>query len=310
MQVIVADDDPTTRRLLRSVLTTAGHEVFEAADGEAAWVLLKSTGAGLLITDWLMPRLDGIGLIQRIRADAQPGYIYTILLSARDSKSDTVAGLDIGADDYLTKPFHADELRARVAIGARIMSLELSLREARDRYAHQASHDPLTGLLNRLAISNHVQAELSRATRTDTSLSLALIDIDHFKQVNDRYGHLVGDQALCHVAESLTSFIRLYDWLGRWGGEEFLVVLAHANRAEALMVAERLRLGVIKRPMALDAGATLALTVSIGVASSAPPKDASGLPDQQALSGAAALFQRADAALYAAKRAGRNRVES
>ncbi|GAB4435368.1 MAG: diguanylate cyclase [Chloroflexi bacterium OHK40] len=300
MQIVIADDEPTSRRLLRAVLTAAGHQVLEAADGEAAWELLEASGANLLITDWRMPRLDGPGLIQRIRAAPRSSYTYCILLTARDSKTDTVVGLDSGADDYLTKPFHHDELRARVAIASRILALEASLREARDNYAYQASHDPLTGLLNRPAIMGHVEAELARAGRGGSSLSLALIDLDHFKEVNDRYGHLVGDQALRSVAQILTSALRPYDWVGRWGGEEFLIVLANTGPDEAAQVAERLRALVAATPLQLADGSTLPLTVSIGVAGTALFK---GQEVDKV-----ALFQQADRALYAAKAAGRNRV--
>lgn len=261
---------------------------------------LEAKGVALLITDWQMPRLSGPELIQRIRGSALPSYIYTVLLTARDSKTDTVTGLDCGADDYLTKPFHPDELRARVAIGARILALETSLREARDGFAYQASHDPLTGLFNRLAITNHVRAELSRASRGSYPLSLALLDIDHFKTINDTHGHLVGDQALWHVAHILSEGIRPYDWVGRWGGEEFLVVLSSTAGEEAVAVAERLRVQLATRPLPLPNGSDLTLTASFGIASTEQWAEQDNDPVQ--------LFQRADAALYAAKAAGRNRV--
>lgn len=302
MRIVIADDEATTRRLLRALLTAAGHEVLEAADGEAAWALLQREGVSLLITDWLMPRLDGPGLIQRIRAAEGPGYIYTILLTSRDSKRDLVAGLDGGADDYLTKPFHPDELRARVAIGGRILALEASLREARDAYAFQASHDPLTGLLNRLAITSHVRAELARANRSSYPLSLALLDVDSFKAINDQHGHLVGDQALCHVAATLSEAVRPYDWVGRWGGEEFLIVLASTTLTDAVAIAERLRAQIASSPLLLPDEVPLPLTVSIGVACTQLPLARDADP--------VVLFQQADAALYAAKAAGRNRVHS
>lgn len=300
MRIVIADDDATTRRLLRAALTAAGHEILEAVDGEAAWTLIQREGVALLITDWQMPHLSGPELIGRIRGAEMPSYVYSILLTARDSKVDTVAGLDCGADDYLTKPFHRDELRARVAIGARILALETSLREARDNFAYQASHDPLTSLLNRLAITNHVKAELSRAGRGAYPLSLALLDVDHFKQVNDTYGHLIGDEALRHIARILIDSLRPYDWVGRWGGEEFLAVLAGTTLEDALGIAERLRARIAASPLLLPDGAPLGLTASIGVACTGLPEEAVD-PDH--------LFQRADAALYAAKAAGRNRVE-
>ncbi|NJO82056.1 MAG: diguanylate cyclase [Blastochloris sp.] len=300
MRIVIADDEATTRWRLRALLSAAGHEVLEAMDGEAAWALLQREESALLISDWLMPRLSGPELIQRIRASKASGYIYCILLTSRDSKTDLVTGLDRGADDYLTKPFHPEELRARVSIAARILALEANLREARDGFAYQASHDPLTGLFNRLAITNHIAAELSRANRGSYPLSLALLDIDHFKAINDTYGHLVGDEALRHAAQILSAGVRPYDWVGRWGGEEFLVVLSSTTIDAAVLVAERLRMQFMASPMLLPTGTTLTLTVSIGVA-------CTGLPEEHELD-PVHLFQRADAALYAAKAAGRNCV--
>lgn len=300
MRIVIADDEALTRRVLRATLTAAGHEVLEAVDGEAAWALLQESGTAMLISDWRMPRLDGPGLIRRIRDATQPGYTYCILLTARDSKADTVAGLDCGADDYLTKPCHPDELRARVAIGARILTLETSLRETRDAFAYQASHDPLTGLLNRQAITGHVQAELARALRTGSPFSLALLDLDHFKAVNDTYGHPVGDEALRHIAHLLTSAVRPYDWVGRWGGEEFLVALADTGRSDAHAVAERLRTQIATTPLSIDSERMLPLTVSIGITSVEFPAEREG--------DMTGLLQQADEALYAAKRRGRNLV--
>jgi diguanylate cyclase (GGDEF)-like protein len=300
MQIVIADDEATTRRLLRAMLVADGHDVLETTDGEAAWVLLQQSRAQLLITDWLMPHLDGHSLIERIRATDQSYYIYTILLTSRDNPQDTVAGLNSGADDYLTKPFNPAELRARIKIGLRILALEAELRESRDRFAYQANHDPLTGTLNRLAINTHVQAELARALRAGYPLSIALLDVDHFKQVNDQYGHLIGDQALCHVVQTLAQVLRPYDWLGRWGGEEFLVVLANTRSDEARFVAERMCYQVAESPLVLNDTKQLKLTVSIGIASVAS-SEAHGCTVEW-------LLQRADAALYTAKHAGRNRV--
>jgi two-component system, cell cycle response regulator len=300
MHIVIADDETISRRLLRITLGNAGHTVSEAEDGEAAWELLQSSGATMLISDWHMPLLSGPELIRRIRATQQGGYIYTILLTARDSKSDTVAGLDSGADDYLTKPFNSAELRARVAIGQRIVQLESSLREARDRFAYQASHDALIGLLNRQAISEHVQAELARAEHAATPLSLALLDVDHFKAINDRHGHLVGDQALRLVAQTLAATVRPYDWVGRWGGEEFLVVLADTRLSEAAAIAERIRSRIAATTLPLPDQTSQLFTVSIGVTSTALVNASH--------SDAKVLFQQVDAALYSAKHAGRNRI--
>lgn len=174
-------------------------------------------------------------------------------------------------------------------------ALEAELRAARDRYAFQASHDPLTGMLNRMAITDHIEAELARASRSSFPLSLVLLDIDHFKAVNDQHGHLVGDQALRHITQIITQTVRPYDWVGRWSGEEFLVVLSSTTLDDAAVIAERLRTQIMERPLRLPDGTDLCLTVSIGL-----PAEGAGNPED--------LFQQADAALYAAKHAGRNQV--
>ncbi|MEI7644687.1 MAG: diguanylate cyclase [Chloroflexales bacterium] len=180
------------------------------------------------------------------------------------------------------------------------MDAEAALQAAHDRYAFQANHDHLTSLFNRLAITEHVEAELAQANQSSFPLSLALLDIDHFKAVNDRYGHVAGDQTLRHIAQIITETVRPSDWVGRWGGEEFLVVLSHTSLDDAALIAERVRTQITNRPLRLSNGTELRLTVSIGVASTGLPAEGTGNPED--------LFQRADAVLYAAKHAGRNQV--
>jgi PleD family two-component response regulator len=201
MQVLIVDDDRIQRLILRNQLLQLGYEVSEAADGAIAWTQLEHQPAPIVITDWMMPQLDGPALIARIRAATFPGYTYVILLTSRDDRTDVVAGLDAGADDYLTKPCDSHELRARVVIGARIMDLERRLRTARDT-------DALTGLHNRGAITAAVKTELARAQRSSAPLSVALLDVDHFKQVNDQHGHQAGDQALRLIAAEVREQVR------------------------------------------------------------------------------------------------------
>ncbi len=298
MRILIADDDAFMRRILEASLTQAGHEVLTVADGQAAWEVLEHDSVRLVITDWIMPGMDGPALIRRIRGAELPYYVYVILLTARDSKDDVVQGLEAGADDYLTKPFNPNELRARIAIGQRILDLETRLRAARDQLRELATRDSLTGLLNRRAIYEHAEAALARARREARPLGLAMLDIDHFKSVNDRFGHAVGDQALCLVADTIIRSRRPYDWVGRWGGEEFLLVLPGAGPEEAGKVAERVRAAVAAASLRLQDGGHLRLQVSVGVAGTSRATPAT----------LDMLIQQADEALYCAKRAGRNRV--
>lgn len=301
MRILIADDDPPSRRLLKVHLLAKGREVVEAEDGLTARDLWQREHFRMVITDWMMPDLTGLDLIRFIRSDPQPGYTYTIILTALHEKSHVVEGLEAGADDYLTKPFHSEELLARVAIGERILRLEDHLREARQQMEFLAMHDGLTGLLNRRAIQEFAEAELKRAARASSPVSVLLIDLDHFKSINDRYGHLIGDQALRMFAEVLLESIRSYDQAGRWGGEEFLCVLPDTTLKDAKVVAERIRAGVADSSLPLRESSDLSLTVSIGVAS-ASGEDGPIVLDK--------LVQAADAALYRAKNEGRNRVSA
>jgi len=302
MKILIVDDDPALRRILVAHLTRSGYEVAEAADGQAAWDLLQAEPIRLVITDWMMPLLDGLGLIHRIReAGAEGGrYTYLILLTAKASKSDVVSGLESGVDDYLTKPFDPRELRARVVIGERILGLETNLSEARQKMEILAMVDGVTNLLNRRAVQQHAEAELNRAGRHYFRVSLVLLDIDHFKSVNDQHGHLVGDQALRMVADVLAQNKRPYDWAGRWGGEEFLLVLPRTTPEEAYGVSERVRQSVAAAHLDLPDGSQVHVQVSLGVTST------SGLPN--GFPSLDTLLQQADQALYRAKALGRNRV--
>lgn len=301
MRVLVVDDDPNLRRIISIYLSQAGYEVMEAANGQAAWERWQADPIRLIVTDWMMPIMDGEELVRRLRAaSAAVGYCYIILLTARTSKGDVALGLEAGADDYVTKPFDSRELRSRVAIGQRILDLEASLNDARHQLEILAMHDSLTNLLNRRAIHAHAESELSLANRQSSAVSLLLLDIDYFKAVNDRYGHAVGDQALRFVADLLMQKKRLYDWAGRWGGEEFLLVLPKANLEEAARVAERIRASLETTPLVLPDGREVPLRVSLGVSSTLGQANSSLTVNQ--------LLQKADEALYAAKAAGRNQV--
>ncbi|RRR71750.1 MAG: diguanylate cyclase [Candidatus Viridilinea halotolerans] len=298
MRILLADDDSVTQRLLSRTLQIAGFDPVVVGDGLAAWERLQAEYFPILIVDWVMPGLDGPSLIRQVRKTTFSGYVYTILLTSRQAQDDRVDGLESGADDFLTKPVDLRELRARLAVASRIIQLETRLREANARLAYQASHDRLTDLFNRPTITEYAESELARMRRTGQSLSLALLDLDEFKAINDSYGHMAGDVALRHVGQRITSTVRPYDWVGRWGGEEFLIVLPAADMAQAFAVAERVRSSIAAEALSLDNEQQVTLTLSGGVTSSAGRDDVS----------VDTLFAEADKALYSAKHAGRNRI--
>ncbi len=305
LKILVVDDEPDSRRLLSTSLGWAGHQTVEAKDGDEGWAIFQRERPRLVITDWMMPGLDGMELIRRIRSAEADGYTYIIMLTALREKPQVVSGLEAGADDYLTKPFDPDELAARVSIGERILSLQETLVDSRRNMERLAMHDALTGLLNRRAIHARALAELNRLRRGTPAapLSVILLDIDHFKLINDSYGHQAGDRALQVVADLLNHHLRSYDGLGRWGGEEFLVLLPGTSLAEASAVAERIRVHLAEARPVLPDGTRLTLTASLGVAA---------IDDAGVEAGGELwldhLVLAADRALYQAKGNGRNCV--
>lgn len=297
MRILVAEDDTGSRRLVKVRLTAAGHEVVDVADGQSAWELFQRETFQVVITDWMMPRLDGPALIQKIRASKRQNYTYIIMLTAIDDKPKVVIGLEAGADEYVTKPFDAKELIARVASGERIIKLEDQLIKARQQMETLAMQDSLTGLLNRRAIEEHARTELSLAKRKGQSLSVILLDIDHFKDINDKYGHSTGDTVLRQLAETLPKNLRQYDRLGRWGGEEFLVILPDTEISEAMAVAERMRVTTAETEFATENGKHQSVQISLGVTCTS----GTYISLEE-------LVDAADLALYKAKQTGRNRV--
>ncbi len=299
MKVLIAEDDALLRQMLQGQLDASGYELVTAANGLEAWETLQREHFRMLLVDWMMPGLDGPDLIRRIRGAGWNAYTYIILLTARSGREDVVEGLNAGADDYVTKPFSQEELLARMGVGARILELESRLSESLAREEALATRDSLTGLPNRRALYDRARAELSRAARENGSVGVILVDLDHFKRINDQFGHAAGDEALCRIADVLQRTRREYDYAGRWGGEEFLVILPGATLAQAGLVAERIRAAMETITLRQEGATPTALRASMGVASASPAARPLGLDE---------LLLQADDALYRAKAGGRNRV--
>jgi diguanylate cyclase (GGDEF)-like protein len=299
MRILIADDDPVSRRLLDRLLNKWGYEVIAAHDGAEAWELLQAERAPrVALLDWMMPGMDGLEVCRRVRARSSPPYVYLMLLTANDKVGNVVEGLESGADDYLTKPFHPQELRARLRVGLRMLELESGLVEARESLRFKASHDALTSIWNRGAIIELLERELSRARRDGSSVGVLLADIDHFKRINDTRGHLVGDEVLRAVTGRLRGEVRSYDAVGRYGGEEFLILLPGCDNPKLAAKAQQL-VKIIERSSVETSTGPVLVTISIGGI-------ASGDCPHAELS---KLLRAADTALYRAKVSGRNRSE-
>jgi two-component system cell cycle response regulator len=298
--ILLAEDDPIFRHVLATWLKKWGYTVVAVENGQQAWAILQQDGSPqMMILDWMMPGIDGVELCERLRDGGLGSYRYVLLVTARDGKDDVVAGLDAGADDYLTKPFNADELRARLRAGRRILQLQDALLRSREALQFEATHDPLTGLWNRRAIVDILRREMQRHQRTGLPLGMMMADLDHFKRVNDSHGHLVGDAVLREFGRRLTEAIRSYDSAGRYGGEEFLIVVPGCTAAALASSADRIRLLISAYPIDTGVG-RIPVTLSLGVVSTQTIETC----DSEV------LLTIADKVLYAAKAAGRDRVET
>lgn len=299
MRVLVADDDSVSRHLVTHILLQHDYEPIVATDGLQAWQVLQAEDhPRLAILDWMMPGMNGPEICRRVRERHSTPYVYTLLLTARASQADIAAGFGMGVDDYLTKPFNAAELILRLRVGARILRLEDALLETQRELRHRASHDALTGALNHEQILVGLERELGRALREEIPTAAIMLDLDHFKRVNDVHGHQAGDVVLRETSKRILQALRGHDLTGRYGGEEFLVVLPHTGIDDAREVSERLRHAISDTPIRAH-DVDLTVTASLGVATCAPHEART----------ASELIGACDRALYRAKGAGRNRVE-
>lgn len=313
MRVLVAEDDPPSRLIHQMTVEQLGHECLVAEDGDAAWDIFESHEVDVVLSNWMMPGLDGIGLCRKVRGADRDAYTYFILLTALGEKEHLLEGMNAGADDYLTKPLDADDLQVRLISASRVTSLhrqlsektlglqQLNLRLERlnVRLFEQARKDPLTQLGNRLQLREQLETMRGLVDRYEHGYCVTLLDIDFFKAYNDHYGHLAGDEVLVNVANTVAEHCRSGDTAYRYGGEEFLVVLPEQSPESATLAANRMRLAVKDLLIPHEAKTPPGtLTISGGVAALLPGqgKDLD------------ALLREADMALYRAKRSGRDRI--
>jgi len=292
MKILLVEDSYIERTKLGCFLRDWGFDHVAVGSGTEAVKLLEGPNPpDLALLDWVLPGLDGMDVLRRIRKLSQGSYIYTVMLTAKSQKQDRLTAMEAGADDYLSKPVDPAELRSRIVVGQRILELQQSLRFA-------ATHDFLTTLLNRSEIVAALEREVARGARDDKPASIILADIDHFKRVNDTLGHAAGDEVLKEVGRRLKEDLRPYDVVGRYGGEEFLLILPGCNLANGVRRAGDIRKIVAEKPISTPSGAVSA-TVSMGVTAS----------DSCRYCSPAEFLQEADTSLYTAKKNGRNRVE-
>jgi diguanylate cyclase (GGDEF)-like protein len=297
MKILVAEDDRVSLRILEKNIGAWGYDIIVAGNGDQALRKIGDENVRLAILDWMMPGINGLEICRHIRQNNGSNYIYVILLTSRDRSQDILEGLEAGADDYMTKPVNFLELKARLQTGRRIVELEDKLLESNRKLKDLASRDSLTSLWNRANIMRFLEENLERGKREKQPVSTIMVDIDDFKRTNDTCGHLAGDIVLIQVAKRLERCLRKYDKIGRYGGDEMLVVLPGCGLKEAGEIAERLRLAVEGEKVQLPA-TKLHVSITLGCSSSA---DLS-LPTSEA------LVQASDAALYKGKKQGKNCV--
>jgi diguanylate cyclase (GGDEF)-like protein len=301
MRVLIADDSLVSRHLLEATLRKWNYEVKVACDGTEAWNMLRSDDPPrIAILDWVMPGMSGPEVCKRVREHAKNGelnYTYLLLLTSKSQREDLIEGMEAGADDYLTKPFDQHELKVRLRAGSRVIDLQRELVAAREELREQATKDFLTRIWNRSSILDILQRELIRGAREKRSLGVVLADLDHFKAINDTFGHFAGDAVLREFTRRVSGVMRSYDAIGRYGGEEFLVVLPGCDDLCTASQAERMRVSVAQDPILID-DQHHQLTASFGAVCFRPEMNVT----------AESLIRIADDALYEAKRQGRNQT--
>ena len=301
MRILIADDSIVSRHLLDATLRKWGYEVVVACDGNEAWQILQSPDAPkMAILDWVMPGMTGPEVCRKVReSSSEEGfYTYILLLSSRSQREDLIEGMEAGADDYLTKPFDQHELKVRLRPALRIIGLQHELISAREALRDQATKDFLTRVWNRSYILDTLQRELRRGSREKRPVGVVLADLDHFKTVNDTYGHFAGDAVLLEFVRRTSASVRAYDAIGRYGGEEFLIVLPGCDEEMTRNHAERMREALAREPMSFNEESRV-ITCSYGATAWLP-----GFPLEEER-----LIRIADDALYRAKRSGRNCVK-
>ncbi|MBI5919370.1 MAG: diguanylate cyclase [Nitrosomonadales bacterium] len=311
LRILLVDDDRSVLLLLKTMLTSAGHTVFTARNGNEALRMVAECSPQLIISDWIMPEMDGIAFCKALRLNPAWRNIYVFIVTAQESTERLVEAFEAGVDDYLVKPINSKVLGARLRAGQRVVQLQEELEQDREqlrkfaaelatsnsRLQQLALTDPLTGLPNRRYATDRLEQEWALSQRVHRPLSCMMIDIDYFKSINDTYGHKVGDDALKQMVQVLRTSARKQDVVSRLGGEEFMVICPDTTLDQARQHAERLRLNVAA--LKVQSGRhVFHLTVSIGVASNNSPE----------LLSADMLLQLSDRHLYAAKSAGRNRI--
>jgi diguanylate cyclase (GGDEF)-like protein len=302
-RVLIVEDDLISLNLLKSALNKEGYGFAVAHNGQEAIDLYSEEFFSIIITDWVMPGMDGLELCRLIRSMKIDRYIYIIMLSGKNSKVHLVKGLEAGADEYIFKPIHQSELRVRLAGACRILELESTLKKSMAEIHELSVRDRLTGSFNRVYMDHQLTQEIMRASRYHHPLSVLMCDLDHFKNINDTHGHLAGDGVLKSCVALLTSSFRHgVDWIARYGGEEFVIILPETDLTGAQLVAERMRQRIAATPVNF-AGCEIQVTASFGTVTLIPTHKENARVMEQVLN-------VADTCLYQAKNAGRNQVVS